>query len=329
MKVLTLSQACDGMILYSRATGKSEGTIRNYGTSFRKLHRFFPDDPLFASITRDQLVAFLAWLQGDYVTEPDGAAPRGKMKLAPKTVYNIYTDISALWTWATKEGVVETQIVRTIDPPEFEVPAIEPYTKDEVEAMLKACDYSRTWKNRDTAYRRPTADRDRAIIKVLVDTGIRAQELCDIQFRDLDLRGNSLRVAGKGRGRDKKERYVRIGSRTVRTLWRFLTPRLETLEEDSWLFFVGPAEDPRKLKPDILLQLLQRIGERAGVKGVTTHRFRHTFAISYLRNKGDVFTLQRLLGHTTLKMVNRYLRIAQADCAEVHKRASPVDNWRL
>ena len=167
MKNLTLSQACEGMILAKTASGKSRGTIRNYRTSFKKLDLFFPDDPLFASITRSQLVAFFAWLQDDYVTEPDGVAPRGRFQLAPKTVYNLYTDIAALWGWAAAEGVVEQNLTRAIDAPEFEDPVIEPYTREEIGAMLKACARGQTWKTRThTSSARPTADRDRAIAEV-------------------------------------------------------------------------------------------------------------------------------------------------------------------
>jgi integrase/recombinase XerD len=230
-----------------------------------------------------------------------------------------------------EEGFMPANIVRMIDPPDPKAPVVETLTKEEIDALLSACDRSKTWKNRQvTANDRPTADRDRAIILLLLDTGLRASELCGIKFGDVNLTTNSIKVLGKGHA--SRERLVYFGKRTSKAVWKLLTPRLKDAKPDDLVFTVGPEDDLRPMTRDVLRRLLALkgdIGERAAVANVYPHRFRHTFAITYLRNQGDLFTLQDLLGHSDMAMVKRYARVAQTDCAKAHQKASPVDNWRL
>lgn len=109
-------------------------------------------------------------------------------------------------------------------------------------------------------------------------------------------------------------------------LWRYLVER-EDGQDSGAPLFLGKFD--QRLNRDALRQLLSSLGEKAGVKKCHPHRFRHTFAITFLRYSGDVFTLQPLLGHSTLEIVQRYTRIAQTDVEQSHRRASPADNWRL
>ena len=126
-KKLALSQCVEGMLFYKRASGKSPSTITDYRNSFDKLQTFFAKNPPFVSITRDQLVAFFAWLQDEYVCVANGHIQRKSIHLSPKTILNIHVALSAPWTWAVNERLAEKNIVRTIDAPRIQPPVFETF----------------------------------------------------------------------------------------------------------------------------------------------------------------------------------------------------------
>jgi integrase len=171
--------------------------VADYRNSLQKLQLFFSTDPPLAAIDRNQLIQFFVWLRDEYVSRPGGVAPRGDIRLCAKSRLNIHVNLSALWQWAVNEGLLEKNLIRAIEAPDVSEPVIVPYLKEEVEAMLNACDFSRNWKNReDTANHRHSANRDRAIILTLLDTGARASELVSIQFKDVNFKDNSRQGRG-------------------------------------------------------------------------------------------------------------------------------------
>ena len=116
-----------------------------------------------------------------------------------------------------------------------------------------------------------------------------------------------------------------IDTSTSRALWRYLTSRHDACPDDP--LFANHLGRP--LTRDVLRHLIRRLGERAGISNANVHRFRHTFAINFLRNGGNAYTLQRLLGYCTMTMTKIYLALSAQDDSHNHRHASPVANWRL
>jgi len=309
MKPLKFSQVITGYMINAHARQLSSHTILDYQNIIRKFTAFLEKDYLMSEITSTHIGLFLG----------------GQAGLKKKTILNYHTGLSALWNWAMTEGIVEENVVRRIKPPKPEERVIEPYTLEEVKLMLASVErtkqYTRPgqgWQDRATL----EPERARAILLFLIDTGVRAEELCSIKVGHVDKRLMRVKVFGKG----AKDRYVSFSARTAQTLWRYLSTRPD-IKDDQYLF--ASRGSSGQFTRSRLLKMLVSIGNRAGVKGVNVHRFRHLFAIQYLRNRGDAYTLQRLLGHSTLDMVKRYLAIVQSDIEDAYKGASPVGNWNL
>ena len=307
---LRFSQAKQGFFLTAQARKLSPHTIADYEVTIKKFQAFLEKDILIENITSDHIQMFLA----------------AQTTISKKTALNYHIGLSAMWTWAVREKIAVEHIVRDVPAPRPEIREIVPYTEGEIKSLLNSLKYSKAYKRpgkKLSNHSLPHAERNRAIILTLLDTGLRAEELCSIKIHQLDRRNQRIHVMGKG----SRERYVSISSRTHQAIWRYLTVRPpERMTEGEPLFATDPGYPFKRLR---LLKLLHTIGRRAEVPNVTLHRFRHTFAIEYLRNRGDPYTLQRLLGHSDLSMVKRYLAIAQTDIEAAHRLASPVDNWAL
>lgn len=321
---ITLSQAIEGFTLAKQAEHLSHHTLLDYQNSFRKLQAHLPGDPYLDAITKNQVQQLLADL-GERPQPRPGIAYREAKPLSKKMILNIHTGLSSLWTWALREGYANRHIIREIPRARPEVRAINPFTEDDAHALLAVCartkSYTRPGK-RKCANARPTGHRDEAILLLLFDTGMRATELATLTIGQTDLKNQRVRVFGKG----ARERMLPISSRTSKALWKYITAGRQTADLSDPLFVTRSGQP---YTSQALLLLTRSLGQRAGVPNCHPHRFRHTFAITYLRNGGDPYTLQALLGHSTMDMVRRYLNLAQADIERVHRRASPVSNWDL
>lgn len=324
MKQLTYAQAVEGYLLDARAQRLSADTIRNYTLTFRRFGEWLGREQLLADIMPAQISAFLASLAQPQ-TPAGGVAVRPPKGLSKKTTLNYHGALGALWSWAVREGYATANVVQSVSRPRPEKRTVTPFSEADVKAVLAACDRTRSYTRpgkRICDNERRTALRDRAVILLLVDTGMRSGELAGLKARDLDMKNRRLTVFGKG----SKERTLPFSPTTGKAIWHYLqTERGEYGPRDPLFVTV----DGEALNREALLQLVNRLGERAGVADCHPHRFRHTFAVTFLRNGGNAYELQALLGHTTLEMVKQYLCLAQTDVEAAHRRASPVENWRL
>lgn len=306
---ITLTQATDGFILHCGARHLSPKTIAMYRWILEKFTDHLTTDPPIADITLTDIEQFLA-----------------AQDITNTSLHHYHAALGSFYTWATTRTppLVETHLPRQIPAPKPDQSTITTYTLTEIKQLLKYAgrtrEYTRTGK-RACSHTLPGGERNRAIILILLDTGLRASELCAATIADLDIQQQRLTITGKG----NKTRQVKFSPRTGEAVWKYLATRPNARAGDALITTLRGSP----LDNNQLYQILRRIGQRAQVDNVHPHRFRHTFATEFLRNGGDPYTLQDLLGHTTMDMVRRYIHLAQLDIDNAHRRASPVDNWRL
>lgn len=315
---ITVEQAIKGFRLYNEAAGRSKKTSLWYENNLDLFHKWIEKQighkPHMDEVTTDLLRNFLIQMrsEAEQAEQHPEQLPKKRVR-SMRTVRGYYASLSAFLNWAVREELLDKSPMKNIARPKVPRFIPDPLSEQEIRALLTAC------KNlTDRSSMRMTA-----MVLFLLDSGVRVGEMLKLKLTDLDLEQGRAKVMGKG----AKERYVYFGRATKRVLWRYISlarPEPAPNVENLFLTFDGRPLPQRQFG-----HMLNKLGEAAGVKRVHPHRFRRTAAVQFLRNGGNIFALQKLLGHETLEMVRRYVELASDDVADAHHKASPVDGWRL
>jgi site-specific recombinase XerD len=269
-----------------RAEGKAERTAVIYGQSVTFYGRWLVEQGRKATVDELTRAAVREWLAQ--------LAERHELS----TVRTRYKGLHRFCSWLVDEGEIAANPLTGLDPPVAQAKPVPVLSDEDLAKLLRVC-AGKDFRDR----------RDEAVMRFLLDCGVRVSELCGLRVEDVDLDQGMAIVTGKG----NKVRPVYFGARTARALDRYKRERAKQRHAHLDAFFLSQRG---ALSPDGARELVQVRGRLAGVEDLHPHRFRHTFAHDFLINGGQERDLKRLAGWSSDAMLERY----GASAADVRAR---------
>jgi site-specific recombinase XerD len=317
----SLQDLVEGFLFSLQAEGRSPQTHAYYSKLLGCLLRYsksqsWPDDV-------DQLEVrhfreFLSWIASRSFEYTAGNNCRRLVQPRPSKAWRYYKAIRRLFNWSVEEGLLEESPVKGIRFKAPPPPPIQPYDLDELKRFLAVCELDIKTGARFCGLR------NKGMILLFLDSGLRSSELALLSLSDIDLEQRIVRVVGKG----NKIGICPFSSKTAKAIWFYLLERKKRAKCDAlWV-----TEEGRPFTVSGVSSWFVRLKQRAGVNSPgRVHRLRHTAALQYLRGAKDSFLLQLFLRHEDLTMSRRYTQgLKQEEAIEAHRHgASPVEGLGL
>lgn len=289
-------EALESFLMSRESKNCARGTVEWYELMLNKFHSFLIENKVnFDKCTVHTLRAYLRHLGRD-------------LNYSDKYILGHYRVLKAFFNYLTKEGLINDNPTKNLEKPRQEQKLFPVLSQSQVKLLLEQPD-----KNTFEGYR------NFVMMKVLYETGIRLQELLNIQLEHLNIEQGFIQVFGKG----NKERFVFMGVKLRQELYRYLKKREHIYSSYLFVNRNGLPVDRRTFQYS-----LKRYGEKAGIKGVrvSPHTFRHTFATEFVKRDGNLKVLKELLGHRDLETVEVYLTLDKDHLRQAFLKRSPLDN---
>jgi len=309
---MTLQDALLAYKTYAQAESKSPKTVAWVVSSVGYFAEFLGSERQnIATITGNDLRRFIIALQSrpKFANHPYNKPQQAK--LSSQSIETYCRAITAFFGFLKREDFIDNNPMAMVKMPKVPETVISTFSEKEVERLLAQAD-----KGSNGGFR------NYCLLLTLIDTGIRISELANLKTDDIDYEQNLFRVMGKG----QRERFVPFGRRVAKALMKYqMKCRPEPVGTDNfWL---------RRDGGPLVLMRIQKIvsayGKKAGLKRCYAHKLRHTSSVMYLRNGGDVFSLQKKLGHKSLVMTRHYSNLADSDVRAQHLKYGVANRLKI
>lgn len=304
---MPLSRLADQYFITCHTEGRTPATLRGYR---EKLGRFvrWGEEACLADFSVELAREYISYLQSvpKFENHPYHRSDGSLMSAA--NVQNHVRVLRAFSSWLHREGYTQENVLARLKVPKAPRKLLQTLSDSEIQELFSALDQNCA-----------AGCRDAAMLLLFLDTGLRSAELLNLKVPDVHQDDQWVKVMGKG----QKERIVPFGSRAARLLQRyFYYFRPEPLADEEQFFL---CLDGSPMTESAIKLAFARLAKRAGVPRLHIHLLRHTFATRYLMNGGDAFSLQRILGHTTLEMTRRYVDMVAMETTVKQKQTSAMD----
>ncbi len=259
--------------------GKSDKTISQYRRTVMKLSESLRKP--FTEIGTYEIRYYLACEKN-----------RG---LSNASLENVRSCISAFFSWMQSEEIIENDPTQKINPIKVPTEVKKPFSDVEIDALRSGC----------------RSLKERAVVEILLSTGVRVNELCEMKIEDIDMGTMAVHVT---HGKGGKERITYISAVGRKHLAQYLSSRKDKMP------YVILNKNYTKISTDGVRTILNTIAERAKVENVHPHRFRRTFATGLASRGMDIQVIQKLLGHSRLDTTLRYVSTSEDQVKEAYKR---------
>jgi site-specific recombinase XerD len=232
----------------------------------------------------------------------------GSTGVSAITQWRRQRETRAFFSWLLRHDYIANNPFAKVKNIKVPQKIVQPFSPDDIQRLLSYCD----------AGTRKGA-RNQALILVLLDTGLRASELANLELGDVDFPAQRMLIK---HAKGNKQRVVRFGDRTRQVLKHYI----QAFRGDAPGYLLLTARGSRHLNRSAMRTIFQRLGEECGIPKVHPHRFRHTFATWAIEQQAREIDVQRLLGHSTSSMLRRYTASYDAEkAAQAHASFSPGD----